>query len=248
MPKKPKYNEVACPKCKEPIAVDAQICPHCRTEFAPAEVATRVQERNRMVGIGCGLLLLVALVIAMLGSGNETTPAPTPSATSSGEDEAPEPGSAAADVKAATISFYSALFEGMGPCDRAAKHTAQVAAGFETGASSIYDGYSAATSQASACRESWGTLNDLAIPAELKGPAEEAAEKARDACSNAAIAKQMGAETMQEVFDGNMKPSKVEEMRQQAEAAQAGVLACAVSAMGVAMKAGVKIEDLPKFE
>ena len=76
LPRKPKYNEVSCPKCREPIGVDASICPHCRTEFSEQEVAER--KRSQKFGVGAGCLTLLALVL-MIGW-----------CTSDGDDTAPE--------------------------------------------------------------------------------------------------------------------------------------------------------------
>jgi len=248
MPKSPKYNEIACPKCKEPIAIDAQICPHCRTEFDPADVESRVKGQRKAVAIGCGVILAVIVGLAALGSSGDEASDKSSSDNVATADENPEPGSADPAVKDAAIGFYRSLFAGMGACDKAASKTADVANGLETGSTTIYDAYSAATAQVAACKASWHELDGIEIPSVLAGPARDAAEKAREICSNTALTKQMGAETMQEVFDGNMKPSKIEEMRQHAEAAQAGVLACVAGATDVAMRAGVNLEDLPKFE
>ncbi|MFD2578784.1 zinc ribbon domain-containing protein [Novosphingobium colocasiae] len=65
MPKKPKLNEVACPKCKEPIAVDAEICPHCKSVFTADEVASRKKGHAQAKAFGCGAVIMGVLLIAM---------------------------------------------------------------------------------------------------------------------------------------------------------------------------------------
>ena len=46
---------------------------------------------------------------------------------------------------------------------------------------------------------------------------------------------------MKEVFDGDMRPSKVEEARRKAETSQAGTFACVAGIFDTAGKAGVDL-------
>lgn len=58
MPKKARWNEVRCPKCREPMAVSASRCPHCTTEFDADAVTKR--QREHWIGLAGGCLLLLA--------------------------------------------------------------------------------------------------------------------------------------------------------------------------------------------
>ena len=152
------------------------------------------------------------------------------------------------EQKAAAATFYKSLLGTLASCDEAAAATAKVVKRIQAGTASVYDGYSAATTQVSACQDSAAKARDLSTPGALGDAIAEKAEDAKEVCSNTAMAKQMAAETAQEIFDGNAKPSKMQEFTDRASLAQAGVIACAAKAMGVAIEAGVDLKDLPKFD
>lgn len=88
MPKKSKYNEIACPACREPVAYDATRCPHCQINFTDEQVAERKAEHGRGVkfGFGClGAIILGILAVSMCSTGNSPqadSSAETPSAAS----------------------------------------------------------------------------------------------------------------------------------------------------------------------
>ena len=63
MPKTPKWNEVRCPKCREPMAPSASRCPHCTTEFSADDVAKR--QRGHWLGMAGGLLLLLICIFML---------------------------------------------------------------------------------------------------------------------------------------------------------------------------------------
>lgn len=202
------------------------------------------------VGVAFGLFVLTAIVIpppAPSGDGKKSVAASDAAQEPRADSPAAEE-SATPSQKVAATEFYKSMFASLKGCDVAAKETANVIERMQGGSGSVYDGYSAATAQVAACRDSWREAERLDLPADLSAIAEEAADKAKETCANTALAKQMVGETAQEVFDGNMKPSKIEEMKQRAETAQAGVMACAVNTMAVAMKSGVDIKDLPKID
>lgn len=249
MAKKPGLGERACPKCKETIKVDAAICKHCRTEFSAEEIAAAkagASKNKKAVGFGClGIFVILVLIGAIADGDQGGKPVAEASETADGTSDVPEQGSAAPAVKAAAVEFYKSIFSNLAACDAAAKVTAEVPDRISAGSATMYDGYSAATAQVNACRESWSKVDKMEVPDALDGQAEEAAEKAKDTCANMAIAKQMGAETAQEIFDGDMKPSKLQEFKEQASTAQAGVIACAAATMDVALKAAVDLNDLP---
>lgn len=251
MPKKPKHNEVACPKCKEPIAVTAEICPHCRTPFTPEEVAQRVKNHKKSMFAGCGCLVLVVALFAAFASGDEkggSGSSASPNSTTAGStvEEDPKPGSATPEVKAAAVQFYSDMIGSLSACDAAGKETARIAGRLQDGGATIYDGYSVSKAQEDACQRSWSAANDVKIPAGLPDGAKEAAEKAKETCANSALMKQVAAKAFEEVFDGDMRPSKISEAKEAADAAQSATLACASATFSTVLKAGVDVKDLRK--
>lgn len=147
-------------------------------------------------------------------------------------------------VIAAVIALQSSIMDGMKPCDNAGSKLAEMASGLAAGKNSIYDGYSAAKRTEDSCRDSWRTISNLEVPDALEDEAKEKATKTIEICENAAIAKQMGAEKMAEIFDGNMRPSTVDEATKLSNSAQAGVLACVASIFDVAIAANVDISEL----
>lgn len=71
LPKKPKSNEVACPRCKEPIALGAEICPHCRTEFSAEDVAKRRKEHRQNWLGGCAVLIVLVAIVSYCSGRND---------------------------------------------------------------------------------------------------------------------------------------------------------------------------------
>lgn len=202
------------------------------------------------LGVSFALFVLTAIIIPAPSSKNTEGKAPAPTASPTGKkaDDPTEGQPATASQKAAAIKFYKSVFAGLKGCDVAARETANVAERMQAGTASVYDGYNSATAQVAACRASSSDVRSIDVSDELSPVGREAAEKAQNTCSNMAVAKLMAGETAQEVFDGNMKPSKIQEMRERAETAQAGVMACALDAMAVALKSGIEPKDVPKVD
>lgn len=253
MPKKPRWNEAPCPECKEPVAVEARRCPHCQAVYTPQYIDERKKQHSRSQKFGFGCLAILAVLLIAMCSVGETEDANTGSektgsskhsdseATISPDDTDhwPKAGTASPALVAAVKELHDGIMGASASCDAASKNLADIAGGLTEGRTSVYDGYGAANRSEDACRSSWTEMGDVAIPAALTGTIAEQAEKTRDVCRDAMLAKQMGASTMQEVFDGNFKPSKMQEMQEQANAAQAGTLACVANLFTVAGMAGV---------
>lgn len=95
MGKKPEWNEIRCPHCKEPMKVSASKCPHCQSEFSPEVVAARVKENRQGAMVGCGALIVGALALSMcVGGGDETASTPEPLSSSSSSQAANLPAAA----------------------------------------------------------------------------------------------------------------------------------------------------------
>lgn len=242
MPKKPKWNESPCPECKEPVAVDATRCPHCQAVYEQEVVEDRKKNHadSQKWGYGCvALIALLFLGMCAVGSSDDTK-----DSAKSSDATAPIAGSASPEVVIAVKSFNDEIMAAVSPCDDAGKAMAQVADRLANGGASVYDGFNAANAVENACRASWSKVSDIEIPQELKGAVREKAEETIDTCENAMIAKQMGGETMKEVFDGDMRPSKMSEAQENASAAQAGALACVAGIFSTASQAGVDLNEL----
>lgn len=88
MPKKPKWNEVPCPFCKEPIAVSAQKCPHCQTQFSADDMVKRRKDHNIVMGSGCLILLIATGLLTWCSSPSKDTDKPSTEATVASSDSA----------------------------------------------------------------------------------------------------------------------------------------------------------------
>lgn len=141
-------------------------------------------------------------------------------------------------------AFQKDVMAAMKSCDESSKTLADVATKISNGRNSIYDGYAAASAAETSCQESWSEVSKLEAPDALPDAAQKQADETLEVCENAVIAKQMGAEKLAEIFDGNMRPSTVQEAKELGERAQAGILACAAGFFLVADKANVDIKKL----
>jgi hypothetical protein len=248
MPKKPKWNELPCPECKEPVAFDAKRCPHCQAVYPDSWIEARKASHgsNQKVGLGCLAIVVILLLGMCVFGGGERKSVDD---RINGEElsvQAPAPGSATPAVAAAVKKLHDDIMAGVSACDVAGKELAERADGFTTGATSMYDGYRLASRVEESCRESWRQVSQIQAPSALTGAARKSAEEAIDTCENAMIAKQMSGRAMKEVFDGDMRPSKVEDSRQKADTSQAGTLACVAGIFDTAGKAGVDLAKIGK--
>ena len=247
MPKSLKWKEVRCRACREPIAVDATRCPHCQTHFTAEEVAKRKRDQTQGAAAGCGCLAVVGIVIAsltMCSSGHQqVAPKSVAKAGVPQKNEPPAP----AELQAATTTFYRDIMSAMQPCDAGGKKAAIVARQIGKARASVYDGYAAAKEMVDGCRNSEEAIAAVTYPGEFTGEIKDAADKVVETCRDAATMKQMAGETELEVYDGDMKPSKVSELKERIDAGQAGVLQCVVLGMQLAGKAGVDAKEFSKI-
>jgi hypothetical protein len=141
-------------------------------------------------------------------------------------------------------AFQSEVADAMKPCDKASQSLAEIAQRIAKGRATIYDGYSAASKTEEHCRDSWSSVSKLASPDSLPSAAKDKADETLDRCEGAMLAKQMAAAKMAEIFDGNLRPSAVQEAKELADGSQAGILACAAGFFLIADEAGVDIKQL----
>lgn len=140
--------------------------------------------------------------------------------------------------------FQATIFAGMKPCDTAGAALAKVGEGLASGKTTVYDGYSAAKQTEVACGGSWKAISAIKVPEGLSEAGRNKAAEAIELCSNAALAKQVAAEHMSEVFNGDMRPSMIQENQEKAQSAQQGLFACVTGVFAVATEEGVDINKL----
>jgi hypothetical protein len=198
---------------------------------------------RRVVGFVAGFAGFIAI--------GASAPTPKSAASSSPRASATTPATAASSptsppastegAKAAFGTFYDRIMETAQACDTANKKAVEAVQRVSKGSGSIYDGYGAAKAGYDQCRGTVSELGQIDVPDELSGNAEDKADAASDKCRDAYTMRMMSLETMMEIFDGDMKPSTVEQYRERAEASQAGVLLCVASLFEAASAAGVDL-------
>ena len=221
LPKKPKWNEVACPKCKLPIAVDASKCPHCQTEFSESEMKERFKSNRQATALGCVSLIVLALAIAWCSAPASVPDKPTETA------------------KADAIEIFRKVIDVGDPCDRAASAMASALA---TGNS--VDSYRAADDAESACLPVFTNLSAIDVPSSLGKEAHETMKKTLAACENAYVARWSAAGTIKKALDGDNRPSTVVELERSAADASNGSTMCGMGLAAVAMSLGATQADL----
>lgn len=239
--------KVKCEYCKKNIDAAASRCPHCQGEFSADQLAQRKKD-NKQAAIGCvGVLLLVGL-IGMCSSGGSSdkpaTSASEPATASQAAVAIPEQGTASKDVEAKVFAFNRAVTDAMKPCEAKAKDLTELLGQMGKGNSSVYEGFSIAKATQEACRSSEAAVGDVKIPDGLPGTGADDADKTIEACRNAMLGKQMAATTMTEIFDGEMRPSKVQEFKEQSNAAGSATLLCAAGMFSVGTATGVDVSKI----
>lgn len=239
---KKRWDWLPCPACKQPSPPDATRCPVCQVDYTPEQLAKRrdMNQVTKTVGGVLGLFLIGWLIFSMAGCDEKQGEPPevvswakSPVATNAVEPAEP------ADMKPAVIGFYKAIVAAVQPCDTATTRVAKTAEAVSKGRASVYDGYAAASSASDACGGSYSQVRDVAVPGELIGVHARAADKAKEICGDTAIAKQLAAEKAKEIFDGDTRPSQIDEYKNRSERGQIGTLACVAQIFDLAEKAGV---------
>lgn len=217
-------------------------------------MAERRKQRSRLTlgAIVIVVLLIVAISTCTADAGeDEVVPTdplvaelPPLDAASSPYPQDVKEGSAAPATVAAARAFQADIISAMQGCDDAAKEMASTAGRISQGAASIYDGYSSASATKQACANSWSQIDAVDVPVQFTGQARAKADEAVQTCRQTAMAKQTGAELFVEIFDGDMRPSKLEEAKAASEHAQMSTLACVAGIFDSAGAAGVAMTDM----
>lgn len=104
--------------------------------------------------------------------------------------------------------------------------------------------YRVAEDAESACLSTPSEVDAIEIPASVGKASYDRFVEARQACSNAYLARWSGARAFQEAIDGGMKPSQLAEVQRSGEAISAGTMICAAGLTAAAMEAGATAEQM----
>ena len=142
MPKKPQWNEIPCPECREPVSSEASRCPHCQAVYSDTTIEGRKKQQNASNKIGCGCVavlgfLLLAFCVGVSGDPKDKEAPEAAASTESGT--MPKAGSATPQITEAMVRFQNEIMDSMAPCDAAGKSLAAQADGLRTGRASVYD-------------------------------------------------------------------------------------------------------------
>jgi hypothetical protein len=154
--------------------------------------------------------------------------------------DAAQEGSAQAKVD--LLELWKRVKSASGPCDRANSQVAEALSGLGK-SHSVYDAYGLADKAHDACRQAWSDLDKLKVPASIGGEQAESLKKSLEFCANAYLLRQMSLDKMKTVLNGDMRPSALQDYKGDAEAAQAGVLACVAGMMGAGAKVGLDMKE-----
>ena len=221
MPKKPKWDELPCPKCMEPRSVNAGWCPHCQSDLASASVAERRNIPVEGQVIGCATIVVLALLVGWCSS-KESIPE--------------EPASTA---KQDAIALYRKVTEIGAPCDRSAAKFAAAAK-----SQNLIDMYQAASNVEDSCIEVPSEIRKIEIPESVGQQAQASLESTLETCENAYGERWSGARSLKEVLDRGGKGPQFAEIERSAQVASAGTLMCGGGLVIVATSFGATIDEL----
>lgn len=239
-----KANEHACPRCAEPVKLDATACRHCGYEFTAEEIAAaqakkKAQARKGLFGcLGCGGLIAVIAIIGAIGGGSS---AGGNDAEASRLEAAADKADARADQLEADAGKQGVLTNYRTMLTLAKKCDPTIAALGEAAKSgSAVAMYAAAKEGQARCQEAWLGISKLSPADGLPGAAREKEEKAIKACGSAYFLRQRAMETAMAIVDGDAKPSKVASLEEDLETGQAGVMLCVAGYFEAADAVGLK--------
>lgn len=241
--------KIKCEYCKKNIDAGASRCPFCHGEYTPEQMARRKKETNQGMAAGCLVLLILVGLIGMCSGGDKDSPDATTSASAAAAEKDGEwakAGSASKEMEAKVLAFGKAVGAAMRPCDQRSTDLKDVVNKMQKGDASIYDAFGIAKSAEETCRTSWSEVDDIDVPDGLPAVAEDAAKKSIEACGFAMISKQKTASVITEILDGDTKPSRMQEMKENADAAGAATISCAASIISVSGAVGVDLEKAGK--
>lgn len=221
--KKANWNEVACPKCKQPLNVAASRCPHCQAEFTDAEVAARKKEHRGGLMFGCGFLILVMLTLGWC--------------VSRGDDgeSAISTGSAKGDA----IALYKEVIRIVEPCDAAMTSVAKVSEQHD-----VVAAYRAVEQADKVCLSTGTDIKAIGVPASFDDENKDMAKKTLDICHDAYLNKWAGAHKFKEILDGDNSVSAQAELQDIMQNIKSGSTICVGGLVSLATAQGATEVDL----
>lgn len=221
MPAKTKWDEIPCPKCKEPMAASASVCPHCTTAFTDAEVSAHKKGfRNSLyLGLGCTTLLVLLVAGCSLGLFAE--------------------GEGSPEEKKASVAAYIDGFGDAGKrCDRAYQTR-----GKEFTSGDLVVVYAAADYVEKECVQTNAAFGRLRVPDNLGAELKEKFDYAHLTCSNAYYAKMKSAELAKKIANGDFSPATQSELRSNAEEGRTKLIFCTGLLVDAAKEVGVDVAE-----
>lgn len=192
-------------------------------------------ERNKKIGKGCAVAL-GAVVLLSLSIGY-CSPVPTP------EEEAEDEAELDEQRAVAVQGWVNRMQAIPARCDVATAALGDQMQALGSGSGDRYAAYRAASTAQEQCGVAWLTFGETDPPAGLEGETEDLAEEAIESCKMAYYSKTEVAEVAAEIFDGDMRPSKMAALEDEAEAGSSGAARCAAQMMKVAIDVGLVVAE-----
>lgn len=148
------------------------------------------------------------------------------------------------EERALVLALWSNVIDTASACDEANTKVVNSLSALQKGRSSVYDAYELASGGQDICRSSHQALRRLDSPKLANGNLTSEFDGVLDRCADAYLARQLSLGQLQEVLDGDYRPSVVNIFKQSTEAAQIGVLACIAGFMSNAGKLGIEPKEL----
>lgn len=241
--------KVKCEYCKKNINAAATRCPHCQGAFSAEQMAER-KKNMKQAGIGCVVLLVLLGLIGMCSGGANDEGEPTASASASSSSYGIAEPNRKVDPNALrndTRTFITGIAQSMKPCERATKVVGEISIKIAQGTGNIYDGYEAAKDAVDWCETSYTTVDKVAVPVSFGAQQVDGAKATTNTCVEAVFQKRQAAALAMEVFDGDMSPSKLSEMKSKSQQAQEATLGCAAAVLALGGNNGVDAKEVAKL-
>lgn len=180
--------KLPCGKCKKDIAISAEVCPYCQSEFTPEEIKKRKSDARG------GCIFVIAAIIALLlwiGSCSKdkvpdnaavvTEEEKTGAETEAKKSETIE----LSDIQSNAVSYARAIILSTMSCEYSVDSVERQINKFAQGEVSLVDAYSTAKSNAESCRHDLQSLKEYHFD-DLKDP--EAKKIAKTALNHCVLA------------------------------------------------------------
>lgn len=164
----------------------------------------------------------------------EAEAAPPPS-----QQEPEQPGPPSTEARASFLQTHTAFMGLANRCDSAWGIMTDAA-----GTNDTYAAYGAARRGAEICGGVSYRLGRLEFSSLIEPDTRRALNRAVDECSLAMFLRKTSMDQAARIFDGNIRPSAVEEFRQEARRAQQQTIQCMVQYLGAATDGGYEVPSL----